>query len=208
MAAGGLASGAPAPSLSIRRARLCCDAATRPSAEIARTIRSYRAGSKLTAKARQAGQKANAPIAVAKLDRLSRDVHFISGLTVHRIPFIVAELGADIDPFMLHIYAALAQKERALISERTKAALRAAKAQGTVLGNPRLSEAAARGTAAGKSRADQFAANLPPLVREIQKAGASSLNAIADALNKRGIWTARGKEWTQVQVGLVLRRAT
>jgi DNA invertase Pin-like site-specific DNA recombinase len=52
---------------------------------------------------------------------------------VHRIPFIVAELGADIDPFMLHIYAALAQKERALISERTKAALRAAKAQGTVL---------------------------------------------------------------------------
>ena len=97
---------------------------------------------------------------------------------------------------MLHIYAVLAQKERALISERTKAALRAAKAQGTVLGNPRLSEAAARGTAAGKSRADQFAANLLPLVREIQKAGASSLNAIADALNKRGIRTARGKEWT------------
>ena len=54
---------------------------------------------------------------------------------------------------MQHIYAALTQKERALISERTKAALRAAKAQGTVLGNPRLSEAAARGTAAGKSRA-------------------------------------------------------
>ena len=68
-------------------------------------------------------------------------------------------------------------------------------------------EAAARGTAAGKSRADQFAAMLP-LVREIQKAGASSLNAIADALNKRGIRTARGKEWTHVQVGLVLRRAT
>jgi DNA invertase Pin-like site-specific DNA recombinase len=78
-------------------------------------------------------RKRKCSIAVAKLDRLSRDVHFISGLMVHRIPFIVAELGADIDPFMLHIYAALAQKERALISERTKAALRAAKAQGTVL---------------------------------------------------------------------------
>ena len=153
-------------------------------------------------------RKRKCSIAVAKLDRLSRDVHFISGLMVHRIPFIVAELGADIDPFVLHIYAALAQKERALISERTKAALRAAKAQGTVLGNPRLSDAAARGTAAGKSRADQFAANLLPLVREIQKAGASSLNAIADALNKRGIRTARGKEWTHVQVGHVLRRAT
>ena len=85
---------------------------------------------------------------------------------------------------------------------------RTAAAQGTVLGNPRLSEAAARGTAAGKSRADQFAANMLPLVREIQKAGASSLNAIADALNKRGIRTARGKEWTHVQVGHVLRRAT
>jgi DNA invertase Pin-like site-specific DNA recombinase len=65
-------------------------------------------------------RKRKCSIAVAKLDRLSRDVHFISGLMVHRIPFIVAELGADIDPFMLHIYAALAQKERALISERTK----------------------------------------------------------------------------------------
>jgi DNA invertase Pin-like site-specific DNA recombinase len=124
----------------------------------------------------------------------------------HRVPFIVAELGADIDSFMLHIYAALAQKERALISERTKAVLRAAKAQGTVLGNPRLSEAAARGTAAGKSRADQFAANLLPLVREIQKAGASSLNAIADALNKRGIRTARGKEWTPADRLLNRRR--
>jgi DNA invertase Pin-like site-specific DNA recombinase len=160
------------------------------------------------ASALNVARKRKCSIAVAKLDRLSRDVHFISGLMVHRIPFIVAELGADIDPFMLHIYAALAQKERALISERTKAALRAAKAQGMVLGNPRLSEAAARGTAAGKSRADQFAANLLPLVREIQKAGVSSLNAIADALNKRGIRTALGKEWTHVQVGLVLRRAT
>ncbi|HTC72009.1 MAG TPA: recombinase family protein [Solirubrobacteraceae bacterium] len=123
------------------------------------------------ASALNVARKRKCSIAVAKLDRLSRDVHFISGLMVHRIPFIVAELGADIDPFMLHIYVALAQKERALISERTRAALRAAKAQGTILGNPRLSEAAARGSAAGKSRADQFAANLLPLVREIQKAG-------------------------------------
>jgi DNA invertase Pin-like site-specific DNA recombinase len=120
-------------------------------------------------------RKRKCSIAVAKLDRLSRDVHFISGLIVHRISFTKLGNNADIDPFMLHTYAALAQKERALISERTKAALRAAKAQGTVLGNPRLSEAAARRTAAGKSRADQFAANLLPLVREIQKAGASSL---------------------------------
>ena len=64
---------------------------------------------------------------VAKLDRLSRDMHFISGLMTHRTSFIVAELGADTQPFMLHIYAALAEKERRMISERTKAGLQAAK---------------------------------------------------------------------------------
>jgi DNA invertase Pin-like site-specific DNA recombinase len=57
---------------------------------------------------------------VSKLDRLSRDVHFISGLMTHKVPFIVAELGSDVDPFVLHLFAALAQKERSLISSRTR----------------------------------------------------------------------------------------
>jgi DNA invertase Pin-like site-specific DNA recombinase len=147
-------------------------------------------------------------VAVAKLDRLSRDVHFISGLMAHKVPFIVAELGAGVDPFMLHIYAALAEKERALISERTKAALKAAKARGTRLGNPRLAEAAALGVASSKAGADQFAANILPIIREIQAGGAKSANAIASALNKRGIPTARGREWTHVQVAAVLSRAS
>ena len=64
---------------------------------------------------------------VAKLDRLSRDVAFHAGLMAHRVPFIVAELGADADPFMLHLYAALAEKERALIAERTREASKAGK---------------------------------------------------------------------------------
>jgi DNA invertase Pin-like site-specific DNA recombinase len=80
-------------------------------------------------------------IGVAKLDRLSRDVHFISGLMAHKVPFVVAELGADVDPFILHLFAALAKKERALIGVRTKAALAAAKARGVRLGNPKLVEA-------------------------------------------------------------------
>jgi DNA invertase Pin-like site-specific DNA recombinase len=71
------------------------------------------------AETRQHGK--HCPVAVSKLDRLSRDVHFISGLMAHRVPFLVAELGADADPFMLHLFAALAQKERAPISQRTKA---------------------------------------------------------------------------------------
>jgi DNA invertase Pin-like site-specific DNA recombinase len=76
---------------------------------------------------------------VSKLDRLSRDVAFVSGLMAQRVPFIVAELGRDADPFMLHLYAALAEKERRLISERTKAALAAKKASGAMLGRSRSS---------------------------------------------------------------------
>ena len=82
-------------------------------------------------------KKERAHIIVAKLDRLSRDVHYISGLMKHRVPFIVAELGADTDPFMLHIYAALAEKERLMISQRTKAAMKAAKARGVSIGGLR-----------------------------------------------------------------------
>jgi DNA invertase Pin-like site-specific DNA recombinase len=82
----------------------------------------------------KAARQHKAPIIVAKLDRLSRDVHFISGLMSHKTPFIVAELGSDADPFMLHLYAALAEKERRLISQRTRDALAAKKAQGVKLG--------------------------------------------------------------------------
>ena len=74
-----------------------------------------------------AAKKARCSIIVAKLDRLSRDVAFIAGLMASRVPFIAAELGADADPFMLHLYAALAEKERRMISARTKDALWAAK---------------------------------------------------------------------------------
>ena len=72
-------------------------------------------------------RKRRCTVAVAKLDRLSRDVHFISGLMAHRVPFVVAELGADVDPFILHLFAALAEKERSMISVRTTAALAAAR---------------------------------------------------------------------------------
>jgi len=82
----------------------------------------------------KAARKIRTPIVVAKLCRLSRDVHFVSGLMAQKVPFIVTELGADADPFMLHIYAALAEKERRMISQRTREALQAAKAKGKKLG--------------------------------------------------------------------------
>lgn len=146
------------------------------------------------------------PVAVAKLDRLSRDVHFISGLMAHKVPFLVADLGSDVEPFLLHLYAALAEKERALISQRTKAALAAAKARGQQLGNPRLSEARALANARHKAGADAFAASVAPAIREAQAAGASSLHKIATALNGRGIAAPRGGQWQAQQVANVLRR--
>jgi DNA invertase Pin-like site-specific DNA recombinase len=151
-------------------------------------------------------RKAKCPVLVAKLDRLSRDVHFISGLMAHRVPFIVAELGADVDPFLLHIYSALAQKERALISARTKAALAAKKAQGVKLGNPRAAETVGRAHAAARAAADQFAANVLPIVREIQASGLSTLRDIAKALNARGVRTARGGQWHSTTVRNLLLR--
>src|SRR3984957_17312256 len=108
-------------------------------------------------------RKLKCPIVVAKLDRLSRDVAFIAGLMVQRVPFVVAELGPDIDPFILHIYAALAQKERAMISTRTKEALARAKARGARLGNPRLDEVRGKGAENMKAAAAaRFAANILP----------------------------------------------
>jgi DNA invertase Pin-like site-specific DNA recombinase len=153
-----------------------------------------------------AAKRLKCPVAVAKLDRLSRDVHFISGLMARRVPFVVAELGADVDPFVLHLFAALAEKERSLISARTRQALAAAKARGVILGSPKLSKARESAVASIKAGADQHAANILPIIREAQKAGATTLRALADALNARGISTPRGGTWHAMSVKNVLDR--
>jgi DNA invertase Pin-like site-specific DNA recombinase len=142
-------------------------------------------------------------VVVSKLDRLSRDVHFISGLMAHRVDFIVTELGPDVDPFMLHIYAAVAEKERNLISQRTKAALAIAKARGVQLGNPRLAATQDKATASLKAEADRFAANVRPIIDSL---GDMSARDIATALNARGVKTARGGLWQATTVLRILHR--
>lgn len=142
-------------------------------------------------------------VLVAKLDRLSRDVAFINGLMAQRVPFVVAELGPDTEPFMLHLYATLAEKERRLISERTRAALQAAKARGQRLGR----NGAERLAPAYKAAAMERAKALAPIITEIRSAGASSLREIAAGLNSRGILTPLGGTWSAVQVQRVLARA-
>jgi len=146
-------------------------------------------------------------VVVAKLDRLSRDVAFVAGLMAQRVPFIVAELGRDADPFMLHLYAALAEKERRLIAERTKAALAAKKATGARLGNPHnLDQAGCRGRAALVRTADEFASGLIPVLQTIRASGSHSLAAIATELNRRCIRSPRGGPWRQSSVGNLLLR--
>lgn len=154
-----------------------------------------------------AAKRQECPILVAKLDRLSRDVHFVSGLMSQRVPFVVAELGWDTDPFLLHLYAALAEKERALISERTKAALSRKKASGAKLGNRvNLCAAQQAGAAVNRAEAQRFAATVLPFIRDIQSKGVTSHRQIAEALQDRSIRTARGGIWTAVQVGRLLSR--
>jgi DNA invertase Pin-like site-specific DNA recombinase len=125
-------------------------------------------------------------VVVAKPDSLSRDVAFIANLMAQRVPCIVTELGADADPFIIHIYAALAEKERAMIGERTRVALAAKKAHGAVLGNrTNLAEAQGMGAAANRQAADAFASNVLPVVRELQAGGTTTVRVIAEALNAR-----------------------
>ncbi|MBR1172985.1 recombinase family protein [Bradyrhizobium sp. KB893862 SZCCT0404] len=141
-------------------------------------------------------QRDAAPVLVAKLDRLSRDVHFISGLMVQRVPFIVTALGPNVDPFMLHIYAAVAEKEREQIAERTRQALAAAKRRGVKLGNPTAA-------AHNKSAADAYAETLRPAIAPL--AGLTT-RAIAAHLNSQGIMTARGGQWQPTTIMRLQRR--
>jgi DNA invertase Pin-like site-specific DNA recombinase len=147
-------------------------------------------------------------VLVSKLDRLSRDVAFVAGLMAQRVPFIVAELGRDADPFMLHLFAALAEKERRLISERTRAALQAKKAAGAKLGNPaNLSAAGLAGRTAQVQAAAEFAARVLPVLKTVQKAGATTLAEITEGLNERGVRSAGGGKWHRSAVRNLLTRA-
>jgi DNA invertase Pin-like site-specific DNA recombinase len=138
---------------------------------------------------------------------LSRDVAFVAGLMAQRVPFIVAELGRDADPFMLHLYAALAEKERRLISERTKAALVAKKAAGAALGNPmNLAGAGSLGRATLIESAEDRAQQLAPVLRAVRSEGANTLRSIAQALNRRGIKSPRGGTWHPSSVANLLSR--
>lgn len=154
-------------------------------------------------------------VVVAKLDRLSRDVAFIAGLMVQKVPFVTCDLGMDADPFLLHLFAALAEKERNMISQRTRAALGRAKVRIaetgqyvtrsgriiTTLGNERIEEARAKSLEIRAAAAARHAAEVVGIIDQIQAAGITSLAGIAAELTRRQVPTSRGETtWQATQV--------
>jgi DNA invertase Pin-like site-specific DNA recombinase len=156
-------------------------------------------------KALAACRRHKAKLCIAKLDRLSRNLAFIATLMDSGVEFVATD-NPHANKLTIHILAAVAEHEREAISERTKAALAAAKARGKKLGGPRLAAARKASIKARSEAADAFAANVRPIIKEIQASGVSSLRGVARALTARGVPTARGGSWSDVMVADVLRR--
>jgi DNA invertase Pin-like site-specific DNA recombinase len=162
------------------------------------------------AKAFQACRLFGAKLVIAKLDRLSRDAHFLLGLEKAGVDFVAADM-PQANRLTVGIMAMVADEERRMISARTKAALAVAKRRGKKLGGYRgakITPSIRRaGKAAVRARTNARAADLAPVIIELKSGGVTSLGGLARALTERGIPTARGgSEWSAVQVSRVLDR--
>lgn len=148
-----------------------------------------------------------ATLIIAKLDRLARNVAFVSSLMEAGVDFVALDCPSA-NRFTIHILAAVAEHEAKLISERTRAALAAARARGRTLGTPanlkRALEGRALGVAAIKARAASLAESLAPIVREL--APGRSLRQLADVMNARHIRTPRGGRWHAASVSRLVQR--
>jgi len=161
---------------------------------------------KLTQAIQLAGSR-RATLVIAKLDRLARNVHFISRLMESGVEFVAADL-PHANKLTIHIIAAVAEYEREMIAARTKAALHQAKARGVRLGNPNAASQALQASRAAIDRADEFTRAVWPNIERAVAAGVSSPTAIAEMLNRRGVKTQRNRQWTAAGVGNVLARAS
>jgi DNA invertase Pin-like site-specific DNA recombinase len=159
------------------------------------------------AEAMRAAKRHKATLVIAKLDRLARNVAFISEIMESDVEFVAADMPMA-NRLTVHILAAVAEHEREMISQRTKSALAAAKARGTRLGNRKNIEVAQRNSRVIRSKAAaQFVQNTIPVIKQIHATGLTTLSDLAAALNARGIRTARGGEWQPTQVKRILERA-
>jgi len=148
-----------------------------------------------------------ATLVIAKLDRLSRDAHFLLGLEKAGVDFVAVDM-PNANRLTVRLMAVIAQEEREMISARTKAALAAAKARGVKLGGKRAQHKNVDpklGRAALVQASDDFAACVGPVVTELRDSGLSLRQIVAE-LDKRGIRTMRGGAWTAATVRNVLQR--
>ena len=150
-------------------------------------------------------RKHKAKLVIAKLDRLARNAAFLLTLRDSGVDFVAADM-PQADKLTVSIMAVFAEHERDMIAKRTKEALAAAKARGARLGSPDPRRGSAAGAASNRLQAAQFASNALPIVREIQKAGMTTLRGIAGALNARGVPTARGGTWAPQTVANLMKR--
>lgn len=156
----------------------------------------------LTAALRLAKAK-KAILVIAKLDRLTRNAAFLLQLQDSKVDFVACDM-PNADKLSIGIIALLAQRERQLISERTKAGLAVAKQRGARIGNPNPAKALALAQRTIQARKREFAEAALKSIREIQSTGIQSLNRIAGCMNKRGEKTPRGGNWTATAVKRVL----
>lgn len=151
-------------------------------------------------------RRTKSTLVIAKLDRLSRSVLFISQLIASKVEFVAADMPAA-NKLTIHIIAAMAEYERDAISQRTKDALKAAKARGVVLGNPSLAEAAKDAVRRKRAIADSFALGVYPHIQQIRRHGIHSLSRTAAILESSGVRTSYGGRWWATSVANVIRRA-
>lgn len=149
-------------------------------------------------------RKTKARLLIAKLDRLARNAAFLLNLRDSGVDFLAVDM-PHADKFTVGIMALVAEKERDMISQRTKDGLAAAKRRGTKLGNPHLSQARASAVVANQRKAADHAASIAPIIKQIKKAGVSSLRGIAQCLNARGCKTPNGKEFAAQSVKNLLK---
>lgn len=180
-------------------------------AEIVATYREIESGKvndrPQLAKALAHARKARAALVVAKLDRLARNVAFVSQIMDSGVEFIACD-----NPYAtrltLHILAAVAEHEAAMIAARTKAALAAAKARGVRLGSPIARDTQPIAIAAKSEKARAKARNIAPIIADIERSGVKTLQGIATALEARGIKTPRGGDtWQPIQVARIKKLA-
>jgi DNA invertase Pin-like site-specific DNA recombinase len=162
-------------------------------------------------KALAEAKRAGAVLVIAKLDRLARNVAFIATLIERKIEIAACDM-PEANRVFLHIMAAMAEHEAQAISDRTKAALAAAKARGQALGwsipgrQDEQRDAARKGAARNAEKADRHAGTVRPLIASLKGQG-MSLRAIAAELNARNVKTARGGDWHAMTVRNALQRA-